>query len=360
MSNYITIGMDLGNKKHTVCALGQDGKVLWRRDVENSPEALTPFFKENAGATVAMETGLCCRWISALAKSCGCEVLVGNARKLAAIWKSKQKNDEKDALLIAELARTSTLLFHPVELRDDERHEMVQIIELRDVAVSQRTQAVNSVRGLCKAHGVFIPKCDASCFHKVARDAIPSGMAWKFKPMLRHLKELAATIKRYDAMLEEYAQEHFKEEVELLQTAPGVGQITSCAFVALIADPGRFGSARDAGAYFGLTPGQDQSGDKDAPKHVTKAGSALMRHLLVTAANYILRASSPDTALKRHGERICARGGKVARRKAKAAVARKLAVIMLAMLKSGKPYDDGHAANKAGAGNAPVAAEIVA
>ena len=185
-------------------------------------------------------------------------------------------------------------------------------------------------------------------------------MAWKFKPMLRHLKELAATIKRYDAMLEEYAQEHFKEEVELLQTAPGVGQITSCAFVALIADPGRFGSARDAGAYFGLTPGQDQSGDKDAPKHVTKAGSALMRHLLVTAANYILRASSPDTALKRHGERICARGGKVARRKAKAAVARKLAVIMLAMLKSGKPYDDGHAANKAGAGNAPVAAEIVA
>ena len=236
---------------------------------------------------------------------------------------------------------------------------MVQVIELRDVAVSQRTQAVNSVRGLCKAHGVFIPKCDASCFHKVARDAIPSGMAWKFKPMLRHLKELAATIKRYDAMLEEYAQEHFKDEVGLLQTAPGVGLITSCAFVALVADPGRFGSARDAGAYFGLTPGQDQSGDKDAPKHVTKAGSALMRRLLVTAANYILRASSPDTALKRHGERICARGGKVARRKAKTAVARKLAVVMLAMLKSGKPYDDGLAAKRT-ATEAPAIAELVA
>ena len=177
MSKYITIGMDLGNKKHTVCALGQDGEVLWRRDVENSPEALTPFFKENAGATVAMETGLCCRWISALAKSCGCEVLVGNARKLAAIWKSKQKNDEKDALLIAELARTSTLLFHPVELRDDERHEMVQVIELRVVAVSQRTQAVNSVRGLYKAHGVFIKKYDASCFHKVAGRPFPQ--AWR-------------------------------------------------------------------------------------------------------------------------------------------------------------------------------------
>ena len=356
MSNYITIGMDLGNKKHTVCALDQAGKVLWRREVANTPEALKPFFEENAGETVAMETGLCCRWISALAKSCGCDALVGNARKLAAIWQSKQKNDENDALLIAELARASRRLFHPVELRDDERHEMVQVIELREVAVSQRTQAVNSVRGLCKAHGVFIPKCDASCFHKVAADAIPDGMAWKFKPMLRHLKEVAATIKRYDAMLEEYAQKHFKEEVELLRTVPGVGPITSCAFVALIADPGRFGSARDAGAYFGLTPGQDKSGDKDAPKHITKTGSALMRHLLVTAANHILRASSPDTALKRHGERICARGGKVARRKAKTAVARKLAVVMLAMLKSGKAYDDGIAAVKAGAGESTVAA----
>jgi transposase len=348
--------MDLGNRKHTVCALDQTGNVLWRKDVANTPEALKPFFEENAGATVAMETGLCCRWVSALAKSCGCDALVGNARKLAAIWQSKQKNDENDALLIAELARASRRLFHPVELRDDERHEMVQLIELREVAVSQRTQAVNSVRGLCKAHGVFIPKCDASCFHKVAADAIPDGMAWKFKPMLRHLKEVAATIKRYDAMLEEYAQKHFKEEVELLRTVPGVGPITSCAFVALIADPGRFGSARDAGAYFGLTPGQDKSGDKDAPKHITKTGSALMRHLLVTAANHILRASSPDTALKRHGERICARGGKVARRKAKTAVARKLAVVMLAMLKSGKAYDDGIAAVKAGAGESTVAA----
>ena len=356
MSNYITIGMDLGNRKHTVCALDQTGNVLWRKDVANTPEALKPFFEENAGATVAMETGLCCRWVSALAKSCGCDALVGNARKLAAIWQSKQKNDENDALLIAKLARADRELFHPVELRDDERHEMVQIIELREVAVSQRTQAVNSVRGLCKAHGVFIPKCDASCFHKVAADAIPDGMAWKFKPMLRHLKEVAATIKRYDAMLEEYAQKHFKEEVELLRTVPGVGPITSCAFVALIADPGRFGSARDAGAYFGLTPGQDKSGDKDAPKHITKTGSALMRHLLVTAANHILRASSPDTALKRHGERICARGGKVARRKAKTAVARKLAVVMLAMLKSGKAYDDGIAAVKAGAGESTVAA----
>ena len=130
--------------------------------------------------------------------------------------------------------------------------------------------------------------------------------------------------------------------------------------MAHVADPRRFGSARDAGAYFGLTPGQDQSGDRDAPKRITKMGSTLMRHLLVTAANYILREASPDTALKRHGERICARGGKVARRKAKVAVARKLAVTMLAMLKTGKPYDDGLAAKRSAMGDAPDAAGPIA
>ena len=66
----------------------------------------------------------------------------------------------------------------------------------------------------------------------------------------------------------------------------------------------------------------------------------MMRKLLVTAANYILRESSKDSSLKRYGERICARGGKIARRKAKVAVARKLAVVMMAMLKTRKPYQD--------------------
>ncbi len=345
MSNYITIGMDLGNRKHTVCAIDGAGEVLWRKKVTNTPEALKPFFEENAGATVAMETGLCCRWISALAKRCGCEVLVGNARKLAPIWQSMQKSDENDAFMIAKLARFDRGLFHPVSLRDDERHEMVQILELREVAVSQRTQAVNSVRGLCKAMGVFIPDCDATRFHKVAKDAIPRDLAWKFMPMLRQLKETAETIRRYDAMLKRYASDHFGEEVALASTIPGIGPVTSCAFVALVGDAKRFGKARDAGVYFGLTPARDQSGDRDAPKRVTKAGSKMMRRLLVTAANYVMRTSSPDTAIKRHGMRICARGGKIAKRKAKVAIARKLAVVMLAMLKSGKPYEDRVAAN---------------
>ena len=344
MEYDITIGMDLGNRKHVVCALDRAGKVLFRSEVANTPEALEAFFRQHAGATVAMETGLCCRWISALSAKCGCDTVVGNARKLAAIWTSKRKNDENDALMIARLARADRELFHPVALRDDEHHAMVQLLELREIAVAQRTRIVNSVRGMCKACGVFLRKCDAGCFLSAARDGIPAREAWKFEPLLAQLELLRETIRKYDELVRDYSRRHFGKESELLRTVPGVGEITSSAYVAHVPDAKRFGRARDAGCYFGLTPGQDQSGDGDAPKRITKTGSTMVRTLLVNAANCILRASAPDSALKRYGERICARGGKIARRKAKTAVARKLAVVMLAMLKSGRPYDDALAA----------------
>ncbi len=184
---------------------------------------------------------------------------------------------------------------------------------------------------LCPAHGQF-PGGDGDLAQLVA-------------PLLDTLEALRESIRAYDRMLEAYAREHFGKETDLLQTIPGFGPITACAFVAHVGNPARFEKARSAGANFGLTPAQDQSGDTDAPKRISKAGSSQVRHLLLTAANYILRDSSPDTALKRHGLRICARGGKVARRKAKVAVARKLAVTMLAMLKSGRPYEDRRAEN---------------
>ena len=344
MNNDTIIGMDLGNAKHVACALDADGKVLFRCEVANEPEALSAFFAGHAGALVAMETGTCCRFVSSLARSCGCRPLVGNARKLAIVWMSARKNDWSDAEKIARTARMDHELFCPVDLRDDEHHEMVQLIELRDIAVAQRTQAVNAVRGMCKAYGVFLPRCGAECFHRVAEECVPKAMRWKFAPMLRQLKELKETVRRYDALIRKYSKAHFGEKAALLQTAPGIGEITSNAFVAHVPDAKRFGRARDAGAFFGLVPRQDKSGTIDIPRRITKTGSTLMRTLLVNAANYVLRDSSPDNALKRFGMRICARGGKVARRKAKTAVARKLAVVMLAMLKSGKPYDDALAA----------------
>ena len=90
MNNDTTIGLDLGNKKHKVVGLDGRGQVVLKCELNNDKETLGAFFKEHAGATVAMETGTHCRWISSLARHCGCDAIVGNARKLRAIWVSSQ------------------------------------------------------------------------------------------------------------------------------------------------------------------------------------------------------------------------------------------------------------------------------
>ena len=99
--------------------------------------------------------------------------------------------------MIANIARTSRELFHPVSLRDDEHHALVQLIELRDIVVAQRTQAVNVIHGMCKACGYMLPKCDAGGFHRHL-DEIPQSEYWKFEPLVDRLESLAENISMYD------------------------------------------------------------------------------------------------------------------------------------------------------------------
>jgi len=108
---------------------------------------------------------------------------------------------------------------------------MGQIIRLREQVVGTRTALVNSIRGTCKARGVFLPACNASCFHKAARERLDGDLAQLVAPLLDTLEALRESIRAYDRMLEAYAREHFGKETDLLQTIPGCGPITDCAFV---------------------------------------------------------------------------------------------------------------------------------
>ncbi len=96
---------------------------------------------------------------------------------------------------------------------------------------------------------------------------------------------------------------------------------------------------RDVGAYLGLVPKRDQSGETDKQLPITKAGNRQLRCLLVNCAHYILGPFGPPSRLRKAGERIAARGGKSAKKRAVIAVARKLAVTLLALWKSGRTYE---------------------
>ena len=111
-----------------------------------------------------------------------------------------------------------------------------------------------------------------------------------------------------------------------------------CLSLLKIEDPGRFGKVRDVGAYAGLCPKRDQSGASDPRLRITKCGDAYLRRLLVSAAQYILGPFGPESALRQYGLTLAAEGTPRARKRATVAVARKLAVLLLSLWKSQRPY----------------------
>jgi len=118
-----------------------------------------------------------------------------------------------------------------------------------------------------------------------------------------------------------------------------VGPLTALAFVLTLEDPSRFPKSRDLGPALGLVPRRDQSGDRDPQLGITKSGNAFLRRLLVGSAHYILGPFGPDCALRRWGLELADRGGKNAKKRALVAVARKLAVLLHHLWKTGQTYD---------------------
>ena len=143
------------------------------------------------------------------------------------------------------------------------------------------------------------------------------------------------------------AKEHYPE-TELLRQVRGVGTLSALAFVLIVGDPGRFEDSRTVGAYLGLSPGKDQSGERDPQKGISKEGDEMLRRLMVGGAHCILGPFGQDPDLRRHGQKIAERGGKSAKKRAVVAVARKLSVLLHHLWVSGEAYEPLHNARRSG------------
>ena len=124
-----------------------------------------------------------------------------------------------------------------------------------------------------------------------------------------------------------------------MRQVPGVGTLTALAFVLTVEDPGRFEDSRVVGAYLGLVPAKDQSGDSDPQRRISKRGDRMLRRLLVGSAQYLLGPFGEDSDLRRHGEKLAARGGTNAKKRAVVAVARKLSVLLHRLWMTGEAYE---------------------
>ncbi|MFP3853769.1 MAG: transposase [Anaerolineales bacterium] len=145
-------------------------------------------------------------------------------------------------------------------------------------------------------------------------------------------------MKHHDRKIEKLCEIRYPE-TKLLTQISGVGPLTALTFILTLEDPRRFRKSRPVGPALGLVPKRDQSGDKDPQLRITKTGNAYLRQLLVNAAHYVLGPFSPDCDLRRWGLKLVERGGKYPKKRAVVAVARKLAVLMHRLWKTGEKYD---------------------
>jgi transposase len=345
----ITAGLDLGDKYSYLCLIDTaSGEVVEEGRLRTTPEALRRrFASEQQPMRIAIETGTHSPWVSRLLEKCGHEVLVANARKLRLIYANKRKTDEIDAENLARLARLDPKLLYPVRHRGEGSQAHMALIRSRQALIGCRTQLVNHVRGAVKSFGHRLPKCPARSFHKNVAEHIPEALRPALEPVLEQIASLTERIRDYDRRLVAISEDHYPE-TKLLCQVEGIGPLTALTFVLTLEDPHRFERSRSVGAYLGLVPATDRSGDSDPQKRISKEGDELLRKLLVGSAHYILGPFGSDSDLRRHGEKIASRGGKNAKKRAAVAVARKLSVLLHRLWVTGELYDPLHNVHKRG------------
>jgi transposase len=245
------------------------------------------------------------------------------------------KTDRNDARGIAQLMRLGW--FRPVHCKSLAAQEVRALLTARKLVQSKLFDVEMSLRGILRGFGLKVgpttPKRFAGRIQELATghpnlQAIADALLAVRAVLLR---EFNGFEKRVRGMARDDAR------ARLLMSTPAVGPIVALTYASAIDDPARFTSSKKAGSHFGLTPRKYQSGETDRTGRISKIGDAAVREALYQAAHVMLTKPVKGCAdLKRWAMRIGRRAGA---RKAKVALARKLAVIMHRMLADAKPFN---------------------
>jgi transposase len=210
------------------------------------------------------------------------------------------------------------------------------LVAARHQMLKMTVQMSNQIRGLMKTFGLVVPKSAGSIFEGHIRDLLSTnaGLERIVLPMLEAWRALRSRVADLSKQL--IASGRASEQCQLLMSILGVGVVTASSFIAAIEDPANFAKSRSVGAWIGLTTRRYQSGVVDYDGHISRRGDNHLRSLLYEAAMVILTRVNADSTLRNWGLKLWE---KIGFKRAAVAVARKLAVIMHAMLKSGELFD---------------------
>jgi len=336
-----TIGLDLGDRYAHYCHIDEGGEIIDEGRVATTARALTREYEHALAVRIVIEAGCHSPWVSRLLEGFGHEVIVANPRQLRLIYRNDSKSDRVDAEYLARVGRLDPQLLFPIRHRKADTQADRALLRSRELLIRTRTRMISHIRGLVKSIGGRIPRAHTACFATKAREYIPVELLETVAPLLDQINAITQQIKAYNGRIEMLAGEKYPE-VELLTQVNGVGTLTALAFILAIEDPYRFRNSRAVASYLGLRPRQDDSGSHQPQLRITKAGDPMLRQLLVQCANHILGPLGKDSDLRIWGHTLAERGGKNAKKRARVAVARRLSVVLLSMLKTGEAYDPLH------------------
>jgi transposase len=331
-------GIDVSLEYSSVCVVDSGGKIVREGKVASDPEALIGYFGSLglALARIGLEAGPLSQWLYAAMRQAGLSVELLETRHVHDAFKAMPvKSDRNDARGIAQLMRLGW--FRPVHCKSIAAQELRAVLTARKLVQSKLRDVENSLRGILRGFGLKVGKTTARSFAGRIRELV-AGQA-NLELIARALLAVHAVLLREFNGLERQvrmmARTHVK--AKLLMTTPAVGPIVALTYAGAIDDPARFTSSKQTGAHFGLTPKKYQSGQTDYTGRISKIGDAAVREALYQAAHVMLtKPVKGCSQLKSWAMRIAGRAGM---RKAKVALARKLAVIMHRMLADGKAFN---------------------
>jgi transposase len=334
MKQYV--GLDISMEETSICVLNQAGEVTFEGSAQTIPGAIAKVLQQHAvnAERIVFETGSLSNWLWHQLKALGFPVVCLDARHAnAALSMRINKSDQNDAKGLAEMARMGW--YREAAVKSAESWKPRSMLAARTKLVNLRRDLDNQMRGLCKGLGILLGKAGSAGLARKMNAVLVEAPDLKdiFAPLLLAQSCLTEQIEKFDRQL--LAMAKSDQTVQRMMTVPGIGPLTALSFVVTIDDPTRFRHSADVGAYLGLTPRRYQSGEIDRSGRISKRGSHQVRTYLFEAANVLLTVVRRSSALKRWGSKLAKRIGA---KKAKVALARKMAVILHAIWTDGTEF----------------------
>jgi transposase len=336
-------GIDVSLECSSLCVVDGTGKIVREGKVSSDPEELICWLRAQGQELhrIGLEAGPLSQWLFAAMREAGLAAELLETRHVRDAFKAMPvKSDRNDARGIAQLMRLGW--FRPVHCKSINAQEVRAVLTARKLVQTKLQDVENSLRGILRGFGLKVGKTTARSFAGRIQELV------KGHPSLETIGEALLSVR--SALLREFnafekrvrAMSRSDARARLLMSTPAVGPIVALTYSSAIDDPARFKSSKQTGSHFGLTPKKHQSGQTDRSGRISKIGDAAVREALYQAAHVMLtKPVKGCTQLKSWAMRIARRAGM---RKAKVALARKLAVILHRMLANATPFKPAAAA----------------